>query len=158
TLVVVVALALLGIELSGVFGGTQRVAAPVPRSSGDVSRDVPGRTMHAAAHLGASSPGRGRPQELFLTRAHSAGFHVKKLKSVVVKKERPEHEDPFAGGEEDADAGFASAMPSRLGQQQMVRTSAQPNTVSPAADSSFAGLDFATWGAGHPPDENGDVG
>src|SRR3954465_16058556 len=29
---------------------------------------------------------------------------------------------------------------------------------APATSQNFAGLDFATWGAGHPPDTNGDVG
>jgi IPT/TIG domain len=32
------------------------------------------------------------------------------------------------------------------------------STPAPAASSSFAGLDFAHWGAGWPPDTNGDVG
>ena len=29
---------------------------------------------------------------------------------------------------------------------------------APAADTTFEGLDYANWGAGHPPDTNGDVG
>ena len=33
-----------------------------------------------------------------------------------------------------------------------------PAAPAPAPDSSFDGLDFANWGAGHPPDTNGDVG
>ncbi len=32
------------------------------------------------------------------------------------------------------------------------------NAPAPATSQNFAGLDFATWGAGHPPDTNGDVG
>ncbi len=33
-----------------------------------------------------------------------------------------------------------------------------PAAPAPAPDSGFDGLDFANWGAGHPPDTNGDVG
>src|SRR5919201_2742585 len=32
------------------------------------------------------------------------------------------------------------------------------NAPAPGPDISFEGLDFANWGAGHPPDTNGDVG
>src|SRR5437773_1891767 len=42
-------------------------------------------------------------------------------------------------------------------------TEAEPSVPAPASPAptpnhSFDGLDFATWGNGHPPDENGDVG
>src|SRR5438552_587233 len=43
-------------------------------------------------------------------------------------------------------------------QPDPVRQSAAPAAASPAPSSSFAGLDFAHWGAGWPPDTNGDVG
>ena len=33
-----------------------------------------------------------------------------------------------------------------------------PPAAAPAPSASFEGLDFANWGAGHPPDTNGDVG
>src|SRR4029077_7569299 len=33
-----------------------------------------------------------------------------------------------------------------------------PSAPAPAPISRFEGLDFATWGGGHPPDTNGDVG
>ena len=35
---------------------------------------------------------------------------------------------------------------------------ADPSAPAPAPVASFDGLDYATWGAGHPPDTNGDVG
>jgi hypothetical protein len=72
------------------------------------------------------------------------------LKGTVVKRERPEHEDPF--GPPEASAG--SALPSKVSPSG-IASGAAP---APGADSSFDGLDLATWGAGHPPDENGDVG
>jgi len=39
------------------------------------------------------------------------------------------------------------------------RTSAaSPSTPAPSPSNSFEGLDYTNWGAGHPPDTNGDVG
>ncbi len=35
---------------------------------------------------------------------------------------------------------------------------AGPSAPAPSPSASFLGLDFANWGAGHPPDTNGDVG
>jgi hypothetical protein len=35
---------------------------------------------------------------------------------------------------------------------------AQPSAPAPPTIANFDGLDFANWGAGHPPDTNGDVG
>src|SRR5438874_10950084 len=43
-------------------------------------------------------------------------------------------------------------------QPDPVRQTSAPAAASPAPSSSFAGLDFANWGAGWPPDTNGDVG
>ena len=122
------------------------------------------------------------PNELALVAAKSRVFNVKTLKSKVVKLERPEHEgpgseDPDAMSGEDPDQEHepdadrdADAPSDPDGQpdpdQQMPQTadpdsltgSSASNAPAPAPDSSFAGLDFATWGQGHPPDTNGDVG
>ncbi|MEP7096952.1 MAG: hypothetical protein ABI748_04755, partial [Dokdonella sp.] len=38
------------------------------------------------------------------------------------------------------------------------RSSLQPAAPAPAPTATFDGLDYATWGQGHPPDNNGDVG
>jgi len=90
------------------------------------------------------------PTVLHLTRAHSAVFDVRKLKSVIVKRERPERQAPgFDEGESAASTATASPKTS---------PSPQLSTPAPAPDKNFAGLDFATWGNGHPPDTNGDVG
>jgi hypothetical protein len=93
------------------------------------------------------------PQQLLLKRASSKVFDVRKLKSTVVKRERPEHEDPF-GPPEGLEASATSTLPSKVSPSGMVSGAAP----APGPDSSFDGLDFANWGAGHPPDENGDVG
>ncbi|MDX6481376.1 MAG: hypothetical protein QOG85_1886 [Gaiellaceae bacterium] len=163
------ALAVVGVVLASVLGGTtQRTASPVPQTIAGASRNAAGLAARKGSVTAPAMAPRshGKPHELFLTRAHSAVFNVKKLKSVIVKKERPEHEDPLApaGGDEEeagdaADVSPDADMPAKLAQRDMVRTaSVQTNTASPSADSSFDGLDNANWGQGHPPDENGDVG
>jgi hypothetical protein len=83
-----------------------------------------------------------------------------------VRRERPEHEPPnrFGRGDEDAEESegapatpSASSGPSRL---SIPNSSGgiSANAPAPAPTTSFAGLDFANWGQGHPPDTNGDVG
>jgi hypothetical protein len=151
---------LVGVVLAGASAVTHRGAALVPQTAGGASAALQATDRGpATARLHTGKPLASKPQQLFLTRAHSAVFNVKNLKSVVVKQERPEHEDPFGppGGEDEN-----AALPAKLGKTQMVRNSTQasasPNAAAPSPDSSFDGLDFATWGAGHPPDENGDVG
>jgi hypothetical protein len=150
----IVGMAFIAVALVSGCGGSQRGAVPVRQSIGAPSRDVPGptTTRGSATRVSAAKRLHATPDELFLRRAHGAVFDVRKLKSTVVKRERPEQEDPFGPADE------AAVMPATLAPKQMVRKSAQANTLSPSADSSFAGLDYATWGAGHPPDENGDVG
>jgi hypothetical protein len=98
------------------------------------------------------------PTELHLKAAHGKVFDVRKLKSVVVKKERPERRAP---GYAPAGSRAAEALenPARTAPQfPRVIKKSQMVTSAPATDSSFEGLDFANWGQGHPPDTNGDVG
>lgn len=64
-------------------------------------------------------------------------------------RERPEWEDPSVIWQELPGApppGPASPAVAAF------------NAPAPAPTKNFAGLDFANWGAGHPPDTNGDVG
>ena len=74
----------------------------------------------------------------------------------VRKRERPEREGPditpvpFPGT--SAAAGIPSEPLAGLEGAQSLSAPA-PNAIT-----HFEGLDFATWGAGHPPDTNGDVG
>jgi hypothetical protein len=151
---------------------THHGVAPMAQTAGDALRDAAGSTARPGpgTALGPAKPLHLKPHQLFLTRAHSAVFNVRKLKSTVVKVERPEHEDPFGPRDGDADAGgsvpsdpqasgtSSAGMPASLAQEQMVQKSVQADASLPTTDSSFDGLDFNTWGAGHPPDENGDVG
>jgi hypothetical protein len=102
-------------------------------------------TAKASGHKQAKT--LTHPALMHLTKAGSAVFDVRKLKSVVVKQERPE------AGEIP---GVESSLPPTVNPKQLpALPSASP---APAPDSQFDGLDFATWGAGHPPDTNGDVG
>ena len=102
---------------------------------------------------------RSHPRELHLKAAHSKVFDVRKLKSKVVKKERPERTAPGF-----APAGSRAAErlenPARTAPQfpKVIKKSQMVAAASPAPDANFAGLDFATFGQGHPPDTNGDVG
>ncbi|HXZ57710.1 MAG TPA: carboxypeptidase-like regulatory domain-containing protein, partial [Gaiellaceae bacterium] len=105
---------------------------------------------------------RSRPRELHLTRAHGKVFDVRKLQGTVVKQERPERQAPgFTENELNprtlrAPVAKAGGLPQRIDPTGIAPRSA--DAAAPAPDSSFEGLDFANWGAGHPPDPNGDVG
>jgi hypothetical protein len=103
---------------------------------------------------------RTRPRELHLTWAHGKVFDVRKLKSVVVRRERPERPAPgifeseFNPRTARAPVAQAGGLPQKVDPTGIAADAA----AAPAPDSSFDGLDFANWGAGHPPDTNGDVG
>ena len=53
--------------------------------------------------------------------------------------------------------GTGGTPPSMM-QPDPVRQTLAPAAASPSPSNSFAGLDYANWGAGWPPDTNGDVG
>jgi hypothetical protein len=124
-------------------------------------------TQGGDAPISQSTPGaveRGKlpqpavlsnPRELQLTKAGGAVFDVRALHGTVVKQERPERAAPGEveqPGKADADAG--AALPSTVNPNSI----AASNAPAPAPLTTFEGLDFANWGAGHPPDTNGDVG
>ena len=90
------------------------------------------------------------PVERHLTKAHEFNGDLRKLpKTPPVKKERrelegPEFEELFLGPPPTTPAKPSAPV--------------QPAAPAPTPATSFDGLDFNTWGAGHPPDTNGDVG
>src|SRR5256885_3074260 len=100
----------------------------------------------------------GRPQELVAVRGRrSFDGDLRRLPYIpVAKRERPEREPPPltprlyqpAGGTSTTTAASSGAATS----------SSMVNAPAPGPTASFDGLDFANWGDGHPPDENGDVG
>ncbi len=91
----------------------------------------------------------GHPLEQHMTRASSVVLDLRRLPKTAPRKfERPEWEDPDVTPVE-LPGGPSVAPP----------TSAPARSApAPSPSISFDGLDFATWGAGHPPDTNGDVG
>jgi len=100
------------------------------------------------------------PAVLHLKAAHAKVFDVRTLKSKVVRRERPERHAP---GFEPQEADAAAVLPARAPAPFSVlhRDGVAPSAIAapaPAPSASFVGLDFANWGAGHPPDTNGDVG
>lgn len=105
------------------------------------------------------------PIVLRLKRAQSSVFDVRKLHGTPIKRERAEDDGPDGGdagtadsGSDQPDADQASADKTAAPAKPAARRLAAALAAAPAPDSSFAGLDFANWGGGHPPDENGDVG
>ena len=93
-----------------------------------------------------------RPKELHLKKAHPFDGDLRKLPNrKPVRKWRPEREPP-PHVPRIHPGTTAPATPSGPTQPAVSAPAA------PAPNISFEGLDFANWGAGHPPDENGDVG
>ena len=99
-----------------------------------------------------------KPREERLTKGGTFNGDLRNLpRRKPVKRERPEREDPessptFHPGTSTAPVMPESAAPIAPG------APITPSAPAPAAGANFDGLDFANWGAGHPPDTNGDVG
>ncbi|HLX09890.1 MAG TPA: carboxypeptidase regulatory-like domain-containing protein [Thermoanaerobaculia bacterium] len=98
-----------------------------------------------ASHL----PATGKPTELTMSRAGSKQIDLRTLPQTRPEKfERPELEEPEPAPVELPGGGRETAA---------ARVTI-PQAAAPSPSASFDGLDFATWGAGHPPDPVGDVG
>ncbi|HEX7152528.1 MAG TPA: carboxypeptidase regulatory-like domain-containing protein [Thermoanaerobaculia bacterium] len=92
----------------------------------------------------------GKPLELQMTHASSRRFDVRKMRRTPVKRrERIERELEF----DPATVGERSTTPDILRPSVPTR-----NAPAPAPLANFIGLDWNTWGSGHPPDTVGDVG
>ena len=103
----------------------------------------------AAAHAGPP------PIESRLIKAHSFDGDLRDLPYVKpVHKERPEREPPDTVR---VHYGPPTVAPAE-GPDQAGVSAVEAAAPAPVPDITFDGLDFATWGAGHPPDPNGDVG
>jgi hypothetical protein len=98
---------------------------------------------------------RSGPVERFMRRGQPWDGDLRSLPQVrPLRRERREHEGPDpaprmapgpVGVELDDQTPVSLVPPDR-------------NPPAPAPDMNFIGLDFGTWGAGHPPDTTGDVG
>ena len=95
-----------------------------------------------------------KPKEQRLVKAHSFNGDLRDLPyRKPVKRERPEREGP------EPNPGFyPGTSGARITEGSITTSVPAINAPAPAPSASFDGLDFATWGAGHPPDTNGDVG
>jgi uncharacterized repeat protein (TIGR01451 family) len=113
--------------------------------AGRAMADEPGemRTVHVPSVF-------GKPIELTMRRAGTSQIDLRTLPQVAPEKfERPELEQPEPHPVELPGGPTAPTAAPR---------NAVPLAAAPAPSASFAGLDFATWGAGHPPDPVGDAG
>src|SRR5437763_3530937 len=80
---------------------------------------------------------------------HGKVFDVRRLPQIKpTKRERPEDNEPFNPNWNPMTTTGRAALAASPG----------VSAPAPAPTSTFGGLDFNTWGAGHPPDTNGDVG
>src|SRR3984893_11533965 len=96
----------------------------------------------------------GHPREDRLVRGHAFYGDLRTLPQIPPEKfERPEREEPQA-----SPRLLPGTETSNSAQAAPVQSPPSPRAPAPAPSSSFDGLDFASWGAGHPPDANGDVG
>jgi hypothetical protein len=106
-------------------------------------------------HGPASHPGPppfGPPVEISMKRAKSVRIDLRSLPQAPPRKfERPEREEPFID---------RAVIQPGVGAAQEVMTPSVPprNAPAPPPIMNFDGLDNVNWGAGHPPDTNGDVG
>ncbi|HEV8579624.1 MAG TPA: carboxypeptidase regulatory-like domain-containing protein [Thermoanaerobaculia bacterium] len=91
----------------------------------------------------------GRPTELEMRRAGSSSRDLRTLpRTRPRKEERPEREEPPLNPVE-----LPGFVPQSAPLIPVVAAAAAPPPIA-----NFPGLDFATWGNGHPPDTVGDVG
>jgi len=94
------------------------------------------------------------PKELRLKKAHPFDGDLRKLPyRKPVRKWRPEREPPYHVPQTHPGTTTPAKPPAPT--QPAVSAPAAP---APTPTISFDGLDFANWGGGHPPDENGDAG
>src|SRR5215471_11783658 len=95
------------------------------------------------------------PREDRLMRGHDFHGDLRTLPEIPPEKfERPEFEGPQVTPVPYPGTG-ASSSPSAATKSA---NGPAPATPAPTPSASFDGLDFLNWGAGHPPDTNGDVG
>ena len=148
------------ISRMGSPGGTstQTESSQTAAKAGIEAEDPSPRVRSAGLKPQDAAAGRGGPppHESRLIKAGSFKGDLRNLPYVKpVFKERPEREPPdtirVPYGSPDAPAEGAASTESSAAALALA-------APAPAPIANFDGLDFATWGAGHPPDTNGDVG
>ncbi|HXH95416.1 MAG TPA: hypothetical protein VNN25_27820, partial [Thermoanaerobaculia bacterium] len=100
----------------------------------------------------------GPPSEMKLQKASGKVFDLRTLPSTPPRKrERPEREAPPVTPQ-PMDGGVPTVGESNSTVQAMAGPRSLANAPAPGPLTTFDGLDNANWGAGHPPDTNGDAG
>ena len=131
--------------------GAKVAAAPLTRSKKQLGSRGDDASADAAA---PRRPKTGPPVEAVMAKAKGHVFDVRHLPpGRPVRRERPEREVPIYPRPLEMPNTVQSEQPAAIPLLPMVNSA-----PAPAPTASFAGLDFNTWGAGHPPDTNGDVG
>ncbi len=109
------------------------------------------RSEQVSATAQASATISPKPRELHLVKAREFNGDLRDLpKTPPIKKERPEKGEPEF---EPPFMGPKATMPPKPAAPKVA-----PAAPAPSPIANFDGLDFNTWGDGHPPDANGDVG
>ncbi len=155
-LYVVVSIGVIVTLIASLLPVAQSVAARSIESAKSLSSEVASPSQIGAAgvqreQVTAQAPVTGSPPiESHLVRAHSFTGDLRNLPSVEpVKRERPEREEPAPNPIE---------LPGSVSQNSSPIAPIAPSAPAPAPNITFDGLGYVPWGAGHPPDPNGDVG
>ena len=142
---------------------TKKPAALQPLRAEERGRRTPGGAQSDTVTPGVfdgqdrpTSPEvKHEPREHHMQRGDAFDGDVRGLpQTLPEKRERPEREGPDITPAPFPGTTAAPSEPLTSGGGIVQGLSAP----APGATTSFDGLDFATWGAGHPPDTNGDVG
>jgi hypothetical protein len=98
----------------------------------------------------------GKPVEIVMKRGASTNLDLRRLPQIAPeiapdKRGRPKRQDPEI---ERTEVKREGNPPPDIN----IPSSAKVSAAAPSPIMNFDGLDFANWGASHPPDANGDVG
>ena len=153
---------------SGKEGRTPRKAQVEPVSGRTVGANRPTRRVQgrapedeavSARMADGANPWVGvdrRPREQRMRRSRSWDGDLRSLPQTrPVRRERPEREGPAPAPRLRPGS---TAVPTVSDTDPRTSSVATVSAPAPAPLVSFDGLDYANWGAGHPPDTNGDVG
>ncbi len=134
-----------------------RAAQPAKRLPGaqDQDRDEFSPRAQAQDPRAELTAGPRIPREFRLRRAQAFDGDVRSLPQTRPPRfERPEREGP-----DPAPTAVPVETPPESSLASSLAVAAPTaSAVAPAPSMNFEGLDFNTWGNGHPPDTNGDVG
>jgi len=134
---------------------TSRAALEGGAGRGNPSKENVRQQEEAAQTAGGVGRVKSGPKEERLHRAKAFNGDLRNLPHRRPERfERPEREEPLP-----RPTVRQGAVPAPKERADSAQTEAVvPSLPAPLPSASFDGLDFANWGAGHPPDTVGDVG